>query len=82
MKIPMMCFKVGNAVTYQEKIAKSWLLPRMICKLDELINAPWIWLMWYNGIFARTNMGCNGPGNVHLSPYGNILSSVYNQFAA
>ena len=78
----MMCFKVGNAVTYQENIPKSWLLPRMICKLDEAIIAPWIWLMWYNGISARTNMGCNGLGNVHLSPYGNILSRVYNQFVA
>ena len=82
MKVPMMCSKVGNAVTYQEKIPKSWLLPRMICKLDEAIIAPWIRLMRYNGISARTNMGCNGTSNVHFSPYGNILSSVYNQFAS
>ena len=74
----MMCFKVGNAVTYQENIPKSWMLPRMICKLVETINAPRIWLMWYNEISTRTNMGCNGPSNVHLSPCGNIISSVYN----
>ena len=57
MKIPMMCFKVGNAVTYQENIPKSWLLSRMIYKLDEAINAPWIWLMWYNEISARKKYG-------------------------
>ena len=77
-----MCFKVGNTVTYQENIAKIWLLPRMICNLEEEINAPWIWLMWYNEISTRTNMGCNGPGNVHISPCENILSGVYNQFVA